>query len=47
MGWQVVAMGVNPWVKRQLNKSPEGATCVLTPGETEGNYMPPLSGLND
>ena len=28
MGWHVVAMGVNPWAKRQLYKSPEGATCV-------------------
>jgi len=30
-------MGVNPCVKRQLYKSPEGATCVSTLGKTEGN----------
>ena len=43
--WQVVAMGVTPWGKRQLYKSPEGATCVSMLSETLENPMPPLSGL--
>ena len=37
--------GVNPWVKRQLYKSPEGAICVSTLGKTERSLMPPSRGL--
>ena len=45
MEWQVVATGVNPWLRDPILKSPEGATCVSTLGETLENLMPPLSGL--
>ena len=38
-------MGVNPWVKRQFYKSPEGATCVSTLGKTEGNLCRSSRGL--
>ena len=34
MGWQVVATGVNPWLREPILKSPERATCVSMLGKT-------------